>query len=155
MNDRFADLDLKLDFSAGIPIYRQIVGYIRCRVALGLIEPGAALPSIRVLALELKIAPNTIARAYQELVAAGVVQKRRGFGTFVSGETSQMIDGRRRHVIEQRIDALLADARELNFTPAALVEMLHHRQAFAALPQTPTRDPAVSSETLLRGMLRS
>jgi GntR family transcriptional regulator len=125
-------VEIKINFADGVPIYRQIVSQIRCLVALGLLKPDAGLPSIRALALELKVAPNTIAKAYEELEAVGVVHVRRGFGTFVSYECTPTVDGQRRHIIEQRIDALLAEANQLNFTPEALLELMFRRQAFIA-----------------------
>jgi len=121
-------VEMNINPAGDVPIYRQILGQIRSQVALGLLEPGTALPSIRVLALELKVAPNTIAKAYDELATAGVVHKRRGFGTFVSCERTQTVDGHRRHIIEDRIDALLAEAQGLNFTPEMLLELLHRRR---------------------------
>ena len=90
------------------------------------------LPSIRVLAQQLKVAPNTVARAYEELEEAGVVRRRRGFGTFVSLESSQAADGERRRLVEQRIDILLVEARQLNFTAEALLALIHRRQAVSA-----------------------
>ncbi|HEV2703594.1 MAG TPA: GntR family transcriptional regulator [Steroidobacteraceae bacterium] len=117
-------MEIRIDFAADIPIYRQIIGQVRSLVALGLLQPGAGLPSIRKLALDLKVAANTVAKAYEELAAAGVVHRRRGFGTFVSCEPTQVVDAQHRHRIEQRIDALLAEARDLNFAPEALMELL-------------------------------
>jgi len=120
-------VDIAITFADGVPIYRQIVTQILCQIASGVRESDEALPSIRVLAQELKVAPNTIAKVYDELEAAGAVRKRRGFGTFVS---SQAMDDERRRLVEQRIDALLAEARQLNFTAEALLTLIHRRPAF-------------------------
>lgn len=117
-------MDITIDFSGGTPLYRQIVGQTRSLVTLGLLQPGAALPSIRKLALDLKVAANTVAKAYEELAASGVVHRRRGFGTFVTCERTLIVDDQRRRIIEQRIAALLAEARDLNFAPEVLVELL-------------------------------
>jgi len=113
-----------IDFANGVPIYRQITNRVLNLATLGLIKPDEALPSIRTLALELKVAPNTISRAYEELECAGVVHKRRGLGTFVSFEKIQTVDCERQRIIEQQINALLAEARHLNFTPEALLQLM-------------------------------
>lgn len=123
-------VDIAINFADGVPIYRQIVTQILYQIASGVLESDKALPSIRALAQELKVAPNTIAKVYEELEAAGVVRKRRGFGTFVSLESNQAMDGERRRLVEQRIDTLLAEARQLNFTAEALLALIHRRQGF-------------------------
>ncbi len=71
------------------PIWRQIEEGIRRLVALGALKPGAAVPSMRDLARELRVNPNTVARAYQRLSEAGVLTVRRGEGTFVAEEPAQ------------------------------------------------------------------
>ncbi len=68
----------------GVPIYLQIVNQVKYLVAAGRLSPGEELPPIRTLAEELTINPNTVARAYRELEAAGLVEKRRTAGTYVS-----------------------------------------------------------------------
>ena len=70
--------------SDGVPIYLQIVNQVKYLVAVGRLAPGEELPPIRVLAEKLVVNPNTVARAYRELEAAGVVEKRRTAGTFVA-----------------------------------------------------------------------
>lgn len=83
-------------------------------VASGLLQPGEELPPIRTLALQLKVTPNTIVKAYGELEKSGVIHKRQGSGTFVSeGRAPQVAIRERRRVIEQRIDAPL---RQFNLT---------------------------------------
>ena len=85
---------------------------------------------IRTLALQLKVTPNTIVRAYDELEAAGVIHKRRGSGSFVSEvQQSRLADAERQRIIEQRIDALLAEARQLNFTASDVLRVIRERRA--------------------------
>lgn len=122
-------LEIKIDSGDGVPIYRQIVNQIRYSVASGLLEPGDELPTIRALALRLKVTPNTIVKAYEELESAGIVQKRHGSGTFVSGERTRLADRERRRIIEQRIDALLTEAHQLSFSLEELFKLIHRRQA--------------------------
>jgi len=114
----------------GVPIYRQIVNQVKYLVASGLLQPGEELPPIRTLALQLKVTPNTIVKAYGDLETAGVIHKRRGSGTFVSEVRTQHVALReRRRVIEQRIDALLAEAHQLNFTAEEILRMVRERRA--------------------------
>ena len=68
----------------GVPIYLQIVNQVKYLVASGRLSPGEELPPIRVLAEQLLVNPNTVARAYRELETVGVVTKRRTAGTYVS-----------------------------------------------------------------------
>jgi GntR family transcriptional regulator len=122
-------MEIAINPTNDVPIYRQIVNQVRYLVALGRLEPDRPLPSIRSLAIELKVAPNTIVKAYEELAARGVVHRRRGRGTFVSFDCTRLMDGQWRHNLERSIDALLAEADQLNITPEALLELLHLRQA--------------------------
>ncbi|HEY6456620.1 MAG TPA: GntR family transcriptional regulator [Steroidobacteraceae bacterium] len=130
-------VQIAINLVDGVPIYRQIVTQIHYQVASGVLEPDAALPSIRAMALELNVAPNTIAKAYEELEGAGVVHKRRGFGTFVSFEQADKVDRERHRIVEQRIDALLAEARQLNFSAAAVLALIQRRDTRSG-PDQPT-----------------
>ena len=75
---------IHISTSDGVPIYQQIVNQVKYLVAAGRLAPGEELPPIRVLAEQLVVNPNTVARAYRELEAEGVVEKRRTAGTYVS-----------------------------------------------------------------------
>ena len=81
-------MDITINVTDGVPIYRQIVNQVKYLVASGLLQPGEELPPIRTLALQLKVTPNTIVKAYGELETRGVVHKRRGSGTYVSRRAS-------------------------------------------------------------------
>jgi GntR family transcriptional regulator len=123
-------VDITINLTDGVSIYRQIVNQVKYLVASGLLQPGEELPPIRTLALQLKVTPNTIVKAYHELEVAGVIQKRQGSGTFVSeGRPQQVALRERRRVIEQRIDALLAEAHQLNFTADDILRMVRDRKA--------------------------
>jgi GntR family transcriptional regulator len=123
-------VDITINLTDGVPIYRQIVNQVKYLVASGLLQPGEELPPIRTLALQLKVTPNTIVKAYGELEISGVLQKHHGSGTFVSEGRPQPVALReRRRVIEQRIDALLAEAHQLSFTTADILRMVRERKA--------------------------
>ena len=123
-------MDITINMADGVPIYRQIVNQVKYLIASGLLQPGEELPPIRTLALQLKVTPNTIVRAYDELEAAGVIHKRRGSGSFVSDvRHSPLADAERLRIIEQRIDALLAEAHRLNFTADEVLRVIRERLA--------------------------
>ncbi len=111
----------------GVPIYLQIVQQVKYLVASGRLAPGEELPPIRVLAEQLLINPNTVARAYRELELAGVVSKRRTAGTYVSDSGSPLARRERLKILTERIDALLAEARQLGFGTEEVIERLRQR----------------------------
>ena len=122
-------MDITINLTDGVPIYRQIVNQVKYLVASGLLRPGEELTPIRTLALQLKVTPNTIVKAYDELEISGVVHKRRGSGTVVSEERPKLAILERRRIIEGRIDALLAEAHQLNFTVDDVLRMARERKA--------------------------
>ena len=122
-------MEITLNLADGVPIYRQIVNQVKYLVASGLLQPGEELPPIRTLALQLKVTPNTIVKAYGDLEAAGVVHTRRGAGTYVSEGRQHIARRERQRIIEHRIDALLAEAHHLNFTTEDIVRMVRERRA--------------------------
>jgi GntR family transcriptional regulator len=126
-------MDITIDLSDGVPIYRQIANQIRYLAASGRLAPGEELPPIRTLALQLRVTPNTVVKAYGELEAAGVVRKRAGAGTYVSESLSRLAEGERQRIVEQRIDALLAEAHHLNFTADDVLRMVDERRALMTL----------------------
>lgn len=101
----------------GVPIYIQIMDQIRRSVAGGTLSPGEQLPSVRELALQLAINPNTIAKAYQELEREGVVHTLRGRGTFVSQQAEALPDSDRLKRLEEAVEKLLVVAYHLRCTP--------------------------------------
>jgi GntR family transcriptional regulator len=135
-------MDITISVADGIPIYRQIANQIRYLAASGRLAPGEDLPPIRALALQLKVTPNTVVKAYDELEAAGVILKRRGAGTYVSGAPSRLADKERQRIIEQRVDALLAEAHQLNFTGDDVMRVVRERRM--AMERKPS--PQLASE---------
>ena len=122
-------MDITINVADGVPIYRQIANQIRYLAASGLVAPGEELPPIRTLALQLKVTPNTVVRAYDELETAGVIRRRRGAGTYVSEGPSRLADRERQRILEQRVDALLAEAHQLNFSADEVLRALQERRA--------------------------
>lgn len=113
----------------GIPIYLQIVNQIKYLVASGRLAPGEELLPIRVLAEKLLVNPNTVARAYRELEAAGIVEKRRTAGTYVTDQKSPLIRSQRLKLISERLDGLLAEALQLDISFEDVVKLAQQRHA--------------------------
>jgi GntR family transcriptional regulator len=122
-------MNITIDPKDGLPIYRQIANQIRYMIASGLLRQDEDLPPIRVLATDLRVTPNTIVKAYEELEKAGVISKRRGSGCFVSASPSKLVEREKRKILEQRADALLMEARQLNYRTEDLFKLIHKRLA--------------------------
>jgi GntR family transcriptional regulator len=111
----------------GVPIYLQIVNQVKYLIASGRLAPGAELPSIRVLAEQLVVNPNTVARAYRELEQAGVVSTKRASGTYVSNAGSPLARAERMRIITERVDALMAEGRHLGLSTDEIVTLIRRR----------------------------
>ena len=98
-----------IDYKSRVPIYRQLVDRVEYLAARGLLSPGSQLPSVRALAVELSINPNTIAKAYSELEAKGVIYSVPGRGSFVSDNTDTL----RQETLKRLADKLRAVAEEI------------------------------------------
>jgi GntR family transcriptional regulator len=120
-------MQLHLSPRDGLPLYRQIVNQVKYLVAAGRLRPGEELPPIRVLAEQLVVNPNTVARAYLDLETAGVVVKKHGSGTYVSDQGSPLKRAERSKLLTARSDALLAEARHLDLDLEELLELIRQR----------------------------
>lgn len=120
-------MQIHITTADGVPIYQQIVNQVKYLVASGRLSPGDEMPPIRVLAERLIVNPNTVARAYRELEAAGVVEKRRTAGTYVSEQGSPLARKERLKILTERVDALLAESRQMDVPYDELVKILDKR----------------------------
>lgn len=111
----------------GVPIYLQVVNQIKYLVAAGRLTAGEELPPIRVLANELLVNPNTIARAYRELEVAGIVEKRRTAGTYITDQGSPLARRERVKILTERIDALVAEAQQMNIALEDVLKLVEQR----------------------------
>jgi GntR family transcriptional regulator len=121
-------LQIHISPNDGVPIYLQIVNQVKYQVASGRLAPGVEMPPIRVLAEQLIVNPNTVARAYRELELAGAVIKRRTAGTYVSRAGSPLARRERVRILTERVDALLAEACQMNISTEEIVELLRQRE---------------------------
>jgi GntR family transcriptional regulator len=118
---------LQIQPASGTPIYLQIVNQLKYLVASGQLAPGDEIPPIRTLAEQLLVNPNTVARAYLELQRSGIVTKRHGAGTYVAERPPAVTRSQRQKVLNDRADALLADARQLGVELDEVMELLRAR----------------------------
>ena len=120
-------MQLHVSTGDGVPIYLQIANQVKHLVASRRLAPGDEIPPIRVLAHQLLVNPNTVARAYLELERAGVVTKRHGSGTYVSEAPSPLSRREKFKLLTQRVDSLLVEAGHLNIDLAEVIELLRER----------------------------
>ena len=120
-------MQIHISTTDGVPIYLQIVNQVKYMTAAGQLAPGEELPPIRTLAERLVVNPNTVARAYRELEAEGVVEKRRTAGTYISSAGPRLTRRERVKIVSQRIDALLAEARQLDIAVDEVVDLIRRR----------------------------
>ena len=120
-------MQLHVSPADGVPIYLQIVNQVKYLISSGRLAAGEELPPIRTLAEQLLINPNTVARAYRELELAGVVEKRRTTGTYVSGGASPLARRERLKILGRRVDALLAEARQMDVSLDDVIDLVRQR----------------------------
>ncbi|MFZ5644463.1 MAG: GntR family transcriptional regulator [Bacillota bacterium] len=117
----------RIEPGRGIPIYIQVLEQIRSSVASGVLAPGDQLPSVRDLAVQLSINPNTISKAYQELEHEGVVYTLRGRGTFVSQPSSTLSDSVRLRKLDEAVERLFVEAYHLHCSPGEVLDAVKKR----------------------------
>jgi GntR family transcriptional regulator len=114
----------RLDLASGMPVYRQIIDQVLGGIAAGTLEPGAQLPTVRQVAVDLAINPNTVSRAYRELEIRGVLETQQGTGTFVGRQKIKRDDVERRRRLSQIVSEFVSRAGAAGFTVAELIEQL-------------------------------
>jgi GntR family transcriptional regulator len=120
-------MHLHISASDGVPIYQQIVQQIKNLVASGRLAPGEELPPIRVLAEQLTVNANTVARAYRELGEAGILTNRRTAGTYVADGGLAVARQQGLEVLAMRVDALLTEAQEMNVSTDEVLALVKRR----------------------------
>jgi len=109
---------------SGVPIYKQLIQQIEKGVAGGILRPGDQLPTVREVALELTINPNTVARAYRELEYRGIIESVQGRGTFISEKVRSPGMEERISAVKSLIKDLISEAQQLGFEPEKLRELM-------------------------------
>ena len=121
-------MTFQLDTKSGVPIYRQIIEQVKYAIGRGELEPGDRLPTVRQLAVDLSVNPNTVVRAYRELEIAGVLDTQQGTGTFVGRERPEIDTLEQQRMLDQILTELLARASSYGFTLEDVLDGLSQRK---------------------------
>jgi DNA-binding transcriptional regulator YhcF (GntR family) len=106
----------RLDLKSGVPVYRQIIDQVHAARASGAIGPGEQLPTVRQLAVDLSVNPNTVVRAYRELELTGVLTTHQGTGTFLTDVKMERSNAEREKKLDQLVSEFAARAGREGFT---------------------------------------
>ena len=121
-------MEYSIDPKSGVPFYRQIIERVKYSIARGLLVPGDQLPTVRQLAADLALNPNTIIRAYREMEIEGVLDTQQGSGTFVSNNRPEIDELERQRMLDQILTELVARANGYGFTLDDVLEGLRQRK---------------------------
>jgi GntR family transcriptional regulator len=121
-------MDFAIDPKSGVPFYRQIIEQVKFAIARGDLKPGDRLPTMRQLAVDLSINPNTVIRAYREMEIEGVLDTHQGSGTFVSRHKPEINALERRRMLDQILTELLARASDYGLTLDEVLDGLRQRK---------------------------
>ena len=122
--------NISIDARSGVPLYRQIIDKVLLGIADGRLKPAERLPTVRQLAIDLKVNPNTVSRAYRELEIREVVTTHRGTGTFVAAEPGVAQNAARRlEFLEKFCNEWVAEASKFGFSLEELAGALKDRCA--------------------------
>jgi GntR family transcriptional regulator len=114
----------RLDLHSGVPVYRQVIDQVRGGIASGALAAGDQLPTVRQLAVDLAINPNTVVRAYRELELGGLLETHQGTGTFISAQKMNRTNAEREKQMAQIVTDTVARAGAAGFTVDELIEEL-------------------------------
>ena len=121
-------MQFKIDSKSGVPFYRQIVEQVKFAIARGALEPGDRLPTVRQLAVDLSINPNTVVRAYRQMEIEGVLETQQGSGTFVGRGRPEIDPDERQRMLDQILTDLLARATSYGLTLDEVLDGLRQRK---------------------------
>jgi len=112
---------MDIEFNDKMPIYLQIIDLIKMDIVIGKLKSKDKLPSMREMAMNLNVNPNTLQRSYQELERLGIVYTQRGTGTFV-GEGKDLVDDLKREMAKEVIESFILRMRSLGFTNNEIIK---------------------------------
>lgn len=124
MSSRRSPFRFRLDLHSGVPVYRQLIDQVRGGMASGSLGVGDQLPTVRQLAVDLSINPNTVARAYRELELGGVLETHQGTGTFIGTQKLRGSDEERSRQLAQVAADSVARVGAIGYTVEDLIEEL-------------------------------
>jgi GntR family transcriptional regulator len=117
----------RLDMQSGVPLYRQLIDQVQAAIAGGLLVPGDQLPTVRQVAVDLEINPNTVMRAYREMEIRGILDTQQGTGTFVAQQTVDRDAVEHSRGLEQLVEEFAARAGAGGFNLEELMMALRDR----------------------------
>ncbi len=118
---------IKVDTSSFVPIYEQIKKEFKKEIFMKNLKPDDPLPSIRDLATELLINPNTVARAYRELEMEGYIYTRKGKGCYVSDNSTKLMDQERWSILTQSFDEAIEEAKKFGLASGEIKKLFDER----------------------------
>ena len=121
-------IEFKLDPRSGVPFYRQIIDQIRYNIVAGNLKVGDRLPTVRSLAVDLEINPNTISKAYKELEIQNILETQQGTGTFIGSMDVQLSDNERQAKLAGICTEFLSIAASYGFSIEEMVDELNNSQ---------------------------
>jgi GntR family transcriptional regulator len=114
----------RLDGHSGVPVYRQLIDQVQGAIAAGLLQPGNQLPTVRLVAVELAINPNTVLRAYREMEIRGILDTQQGTGTFIAERQAEPSSEERERHLAQLVGEFVSRAGSAGLTVNELIEAL-------------------------------
>jgi GntR family transcriptional regulator len=121
-------MEFSIDTKSGVPFYRQIIEQIKFGIANGELDSGDRLPTVRQLAVDLSINPNTVIRAYRELEIEGVLNTHQGSGTFIGNDKPEIDRLEKQRMLDQILTDLLARASSYGLTMNEVLDGLRQRK---------------------------
>jgi GntR family transcriptional regulator len=119
-----APFAFRLDGHSGVPVYRQLIDQVQGAIASGTLKPGDQLPTVRLVAVELAINPNTVLRAYREMEIRGILDTQQGTGTFIADRPAQSSNDERERQLVQLVTEFSSRAGAAGLTVNELIHAL-------------------------------
>jgi GntR family transcriptional regulator len=119
-----AAFTFRLDPHSGVPVYRQLIDQVQAAIAAGILAVGDQLPTVRQVAVDLVINPNTVSRAYREMEIRGTLDTQQGSGTFIADKKIEYSKAERERQLSQLVGELVSRAGSAGFTVEQLIKAL-------------------------------
>ena len=127
-DSRSDPFSFRLDGHSGVPVYRQLIDQVQGAIASGTLRPGDQLPTVRLVAVELAINPNTVLRAYREMEIRGIVDTQQGTGTFIADRQTEPPKEERQRQLTQLVSEFMSRAGAAGLTVTELIDALEQLQ---------------------------
>lgn len=120
-----APFAFRLDAHSGVPVYRQLIDQVQGAMASGVLKSGDQLPTVRLVAVELAINPNTVMRAYREMEIRGILDTQQGTGTFIADRPAEPASDQRERQLTQLVNEFISRAGAAGLTVNELIDALN------------------------------